>query len=268
LQAAGEGTLTEAAHRFVALERSRISLPWIRPDVAGIFRAPMPGMVFRDRLLFRSLAALATRQIKSIRGVENIAPDRGPFIVAINHGTWREAVLVPSLMFVLRGGNRIHFLADWNFRIVPGIGMIFRRAEVVTVTRKDAKPKFLTVFRRFYENPVPPMERARAHLLAGRPIGIFPEGTVNRDPKKLLVGRVGMARLSLETGVPVVPVGIRFPYADRERPIPENSIMEIDIGPAMAPPPASESPTAGDVRRWHAAVMTEISRLSGKSWGR
>lgn len=228
----------------------------------------MPHMVWRDRLLFRSLAAVATRQIRSIRGIENIAPDRDPFIVAINHGTWREAVLVPSLLFVLRGGKHIHFLADWNFRIVPGIGMIFRRGQVVTVARKEAKPKFLTVFRHFYEHPVPPMERARAHLLAGRPIGIFPEGTVNRDPKRLLVGRVGMARLSLETGVPVVPVGIRFPFVDRERPTPESAIMEVDIGHAMEPPRVADTPGAGDVRRWHAAVMTEISRLSGKAWGR
>ena len=243
-------------------------MPWLRPGPAAMLRWPMPDMQFRDRLLFRSLAAIATRQVKSIRGVENIAPDRGPFIVAINHGTWREAVMVPSLLFVLRGGKRIHFLADWNFRIVPGIGMIFRRADVVTVARKDAKPKFLTVFRQFYEHPIAPMERARAHLLAGRPIGIFPEGTVNRDPKKLLVGRVGMARLSLETRVPVVPVGIRFPYVDRDKPTPESAVMEIDIGEAMTPPRASDAPSAGEVRRWHGRVMTEISRLSGKSWGR
>jgi 1-acyl-sn-glycerol-3-phosphate acyltransferase len=200
--------------------------------------------------------------------LENIAPERDPFILASNHGTWREAVLVPSLVFVFRGGKLVHFLADWNFRIVPGIGYLFRRAQVVTIARKESRPRFLTFFRRFYRHKVPPMERARAHLLAGRPIGIFPEGGVNRDSKRLLIGRLGMARLSLETGVPVVPVGIRYPDIDRDKPTPENVAMEIEIGEAMTPPAASNPPTAGEVRRWHAAVMTEISRLSGKHWGR
>jgi hypothetical protein len=166
------------------------------------------------------------------------------------------------------GAKLVHFLADWNFRIVPGIGYLFRRARVVTIARKESKPKFLTVFRRFYQHKVPPMERARAHLLAGRPIGIFPEGGVNRDSRRLLIGRLGMARLSLETGVPVVPVGIRYPDIDRDKPTPESAAMEIEIGEAMTPPECSTPPTAGEVRRWHAAVMGEIARLSGKHWGR
>jgi 1-acyl-sn-glycerol-3-phosphate acyltransferase len=62
----------------------------------------------------------------------------------------------------------------------------------------------------FFAVSVPPLEQARQHLIAGRSIGIFPEGTVNRDRSQLLRGRYGAARLSLETGVPVTPAGIRF----------------------------------------------------------
>lgn len=238
------------------------------PSAAAMLRAPAPHMVLRDRILFRSLAAVAAHQVTAVSGIEHVAAGRDPFILAPNHSTWLESVLIPSLLVIRRGGRLIHFLADWNFRIVPGIGMIFRRGQVVTVARKDAKPKFLTVFRRFYEDPVPAMERARAHLLAGRPVGIFPEGTVNRDPRRLLTGRVGMARLSLETGVPVVPVGIRFPGSDPGRPAPEYAPMSIEIGAPMTPPAASRPPTRREVRNWHAAVMHEIARLSGKTWGR
>jgi 1-acyl-sn-glycerol-3-phosphate acyltransferase len=232
-----------------------------------MLRAPAHHMIPRDRALFRLLAAAAAVRVTSVHGIENIAPDRDPFILAPNHSTWLEAILVPSLFFIAREGKRIHFLADWNFRIVPGIGLIFRRGEVITVARKDAKPKFLTVFRQFYEHPVPPMERARVSLLEGRAVGIFPEGTVNRDPTRLLVGRAGTARLSLETGVPIVPVGIRFPGCDPTRPAPEFAAMEIRVGLPMAPPRVAGSPGAGELRRWHAAVMQEIARLSGKSWG-
>lgn len=230
--------------------------------------APAPHMVLRDRMLFRSLAALAARRLISVTGIEHIGSDRDPFILAPNHSTWVEAVLVPSFLVIRRQGKLIHFLADWNFRIVPGVGMIFRRGQVVTVARKDSKPKFLTVFRRFYEHPVPAMERARAHLVAGRPIGIFPEGTVNRDPERLLVGRVGMARLSLETGVPVVPVGIRYPGSWPHEPASEYAPMVIEIGPPMQPPAVDGPPSATATRHWHTAIMGEISRLSGKAWGR
>ena len=45
--------------------------------------------------------------------------------------------------------------------------------------------------------------------------------------------------------------------------------MEIHIGPHLTPPPvpADRPPPLGVSRRWHATVMTEIARLSGKSWG-
>jgi hypothetical protein len=47
--------------------------------------------------------------------------------------------------------------------------------------------------------------RARVCLALGRSVGIFPEGTVNRDPHRLLAGRRSAALLSLERRVPVVP---------------------------------------------------------------
>lgn len=229
---------------------------------------PAPHMVLRDRVLFRSLAAIAVRHVREVHGFEHIGPDRDPFILAANHNTWRESVLVPSLLIVYRGGKLIHFLADWNFRLIPGVGLIYRRGQVVNVAWKDARPKVFNVLRRFYEDSVSPFEHARAHLLAGRPVGIFPEGTVNRNARRLLVGRVGMARLSLESGVPVVPVGLRFPGIDLDKPIPENAAMEIHIGAPLAPPRVDNPPTAAQVRRWHSVVMGEIARLSGKSWGR
>jgi 1-acyl-sn-glycerol-3-phosphate acyltransferase len=230
--------------------------------------APAPYMAMRDRMLFRPIAAIAARQVVSVTGFEHITPDRDPFILAPNHSSFLESILMPTLLVMRRQGKFIHFLADWSFRLIPVVGLIYRRGQVVNVTSKDAKPDFLNAFRRFYESPVPPMEQARAHLMAGRPIGIFPEGAVNKDRRKLQIGRVGMARLSLETGVPIVPVGIRFPTCDLDGPIREYAPMTIAIGAAMTPPEVSGLPTAGEVRRWHGAVMHEIGRLSGKTWGR
>src|SRR5262249_11648955 len=144
-------------------------------------------------------------------GIEHLRTQHDPFILALNHSSYNEAVLVPALLILHRGGQLIHFLADWNYRLIPGVGLIYRRAETITVTRKSARPKILNVLKPLYLHPLSAFERSRQHLVAGRSIGVFPEGKINRHPRWLLAGRRGAARLSLETGAPVVPAGIRYP---------------------------------------------------------
>jgi 1-acyl-sn-glycerol-3-phosphate acyltransferase len=161
----------------------------------------------------------------------------------------------------------VHFLADWNFRLIPGIGCLYARAQVVTVTRKSAKPRYLNALKPIYETSKSPLEQARAHLATGLSLGIFPEGKVNRDPTHLLRGRHGAARLSLESGVPVVPMGIRFASGQPEHLIGAGRGMELHIGAPFAPPePALPRATLRAVTAWHAVIMTEIARLSGKMW--
>jgi 1-acyl-sn-glycerol-3-phosphate acyltransferase len=237
------------------------------PPPGQIVRCALPYMGRGDRLILRTVALLACRQIVAVHGLQHIRPATDPFILAVNHSTRREAVLVPAVLLLHRGGRQLHFLADWNFRLIPGVGFLYGRAQVVTVTRKPAKPRLLNVLKPFYEHALPTLERARAHLDAGRSIGIFPEGRVNRDPMRLLCGRRGTARLSLETGAPVVPMGIRFPGARPGCPIPDHAAMELHVGAPLAPPgPAPERAPIPAVSEWHAVIMTEIARLSGKTW--
>ncbi len=44
--------------------------------------------------------------------------------------------------------------------------------------------------------------------------------------------------------------------------------MEIVIGAPLKPPPRRPGtrPALAEVRAWHAVMMNEIARLSGKSW--
>ena len=44
--------------------------------------------------------------------------------------------------------------------------------------------------------------------------------------------------------------------------------MEIAIGEPLVPPPRRPGtrPTPAEVRAWHAVMMGEIARLSGKTW--
>ena len=231
----------------------------------AILSWPLPELRLLDRTLVRGAALIGRRSVHSIAGLEHIAPDHDPFILALNHGTRLEALLTPPLMVLLRCGRRIHFMADWNFRLIPGIGLLYRRAGVITVARKPARPRFLNVLRPLFTDAMSPTEQARRHLAAGRPIGVFPEGTVNRDPLRLMRGRPGAARLSLETGVPVVPVGLRFPTVPHGVAIPEGSPMAIEIGRPLIPP-AVGKPAYATIWAWHGEIMTAIARLSGKCW--
>jgi 1-acyl-sn-glycerol-3-phosphate acyltransferase len=113
---------------------------------------------------------------------------------------------------------------------------------------------------------VPAWERARTQLAHGRSIGVFPEGTVNRHPHRLLPGRRGAARLSLETGTPIVPVGIRYPRAQAGRPIGDDAAMIVEIGAPLWPQEPMPMAPLDDVRAWHAVMMREIARLSGRDW--
>jgi 1-acyl-sn-glycerol-3-phosphate acyltransferase len=104
------------------------------------------------------------------------------------------------------------------------------------------------------------------HLLAaGVPVGLFPEGTVNRDPQRLKPGHKGAAYLSLRSGAPVIPVGIRFPGASDR--ISDRAEMEVVIGAPLTPPIAAQGHlTRAELDAWHATLMNEIARLSGKTW--
>ncbi|MFM1815633.1 MAG: hypothetical protein RLZ98_2328 [Pseudomonadota bacterium] len=237
------------------------------PGISDICGWPLRDLGLFDRTLLRSMAMLSRRRVIAVHGLEHIAPERDPFILALNHTTRGEALWVPGMLVLLRHGRRIHFFADWNFRMIPGVGLLYRRAGAITVPRKPARPRFLNVLKPLFTDKLPPMEQARRHLASGRPVGIFPEGTVNRDPARLLRGRYGAARLSLETGVPVVPAGIRFPGTHDGAPPTESTPFELHIGPPLSPPLTSNNKIPQQaVQNLHAEIMTALSRLSGKSW--
>ena len=58
------------------------------------------------------------------------------------------------------------------------------------------------------------MEQARGYLRAGYSVGIFPEGDFSPQMGGFREPHSGAARLAIDTGVPVIPVGI---YLQRER---------------------------------------------------
>jgi 1-acyl-sn-glycerol-3-phosphate acyltransferase len=240
---------------------------WRVPGWREIWGAPLPELVgWHRRLIVRTVLTGLGGGVVAAYGLERLAGRNDPFIVVMNHSTRLEALLLPVIFAYHRGGRMVRFVADWNFALVPVIGTILRAGESILLVRKPAKPAILNVFKPLFQRQGPAFEQAAAALRSGRSVGIFPEGTTNRHPRKLLRGFDGAARLSLETGVPVIPVGMRFPGQAEDRPVRDRSPMEIHVGEALRPAGAGGRPGREEVRGWHEQIMRELARLSGKNW--
>ena len=129
-----ERTAVRGAGPVAAPGRARLELP----RLSAILAWPLPDLGLVDRVLVRGAAMVSRARVGAIRGLEHIAPERDPFILAINHSTRQEALLVPPLLILLRSGRRIHFLADWNFRMIPGVDLLYRRAGANPLTKPHA----------------------------------------------------------------------------------------------------------------------------------
>lgn len=127
-------------------------------------------------------------------GVENV-PTEGPAILACNHLSYADWLFMP-----LTVPRRITFVAKAEYFNTPGIKgwfqkMFFSGAGQVPIDRSGASAAegALTTAKRI--------------LADGDLFGIYPEGTRSHDGR-LYRGKTGVARLALETGVPVIPVAV------------------------------------------------------------
>jgi 1-acyl-sn-glycerol-3-phosphate acyltransferase len=124
-----------------------------------------------------------------VEGRENV-PKRGPVILASNHRSFLDSIFLP---LVLR--RRVTFVAKAEYFDDPKTAWFFRGVGQIPIRREGGSAS----------------ERALASaaevLAAGGVFGIYPEGTRTRDGF-LHRGHTGVARLSLRTGTPIVPVGL------------------------------------------------------------
>src|ERR1700733_11258997 len=115
-------------------------------------------------------------------GLEHI-PDSGPAILASNH-----LAVVDSFVKPLVIKRRITFLA---------------KAEYFTGT--GLKGRFMRWF--YTAAGQAALDTAKRLLDEGKLLGMYPEGSRSPDGR-LYKGKTGLARLVLETGVPVIPVAM------------------------------------------------------------
>ncbi len=129
-----------------------------------------------------------------VEGAENVPAD-GPAILASNHLSYADWLFMPLTL-----PRRVTFVAKAEYFTTPGIKgwlqkKFFSGAGQVPIDRSGASAA---------EGA---LSSARRILEQGDLFGIYPEGTRSHDGR-LYRGKTGVARLALETKVPVIPVAV------------------------------------------------------------
>ena len=192
------------------------------------------------------------------RGGEKL-PKSGAAIVVCNHLSYLDPLTFTH--FLYNNGRAPRYLGKEEVFRVPFIGWFIKAAGQIPVSResKDAIKGF---------------EHAIAVLKAGHMLGVYPEGTLTRDENLWpMKAKTGVARLALETRVPVYPCAswgpekVLPPYSKKVKLFPRSKLSVI-MGDQV------------DLSKWHGkaddpiaveaateAIMDEITKLLQKLRG-
>jgi 1-acyl-sn-glycerol-3-phosphate acyltransferase len=129
-----------------------------------------------------------------VKGLENI-PATGSAILASNHLSFADHFFLP-----LKVHRRITFLAKADYFNGPGIkgwltAGFFRGTGQIPIERTGGRASEAA------------LKTGLKVIGRGELLGIYPEGTRSPDGR-LYRGKTGVARMALESGVPVIPVAM------------------------------------------------------------
>jgi len=211
----------------------------------------MPGSpVFWLALKFVVLGPLLRLMFRPrVTGLEHIPPTGGA-IVAANHVSFLDPLLLPLVV----PRRRVMFLTKMKYIDKPFLHWFLRGAGVIPVDPGQPGASGDTV------------TAGVQAVSQGRLVGIFPEGTRSRDGL-LHPGKTGVARIAIQAGVPVIPVGIAgtdhaFPRGAR---LPRPRSVQIKFGPPiLLDAPVGTVPDSPVIRRSTDQVMAAIQALSGQ----
>lgn len=156
-------------------------------------------------------------------GGENI-PESGGFIIALNHISHVDPLTAAHLVY--DHGYKPRYLAKSGLFDNKVLGYFLRGAGQIPVKRetKDAVGAYAA---------------AVDAVRDGQCVVIYPEATITRDPAMWpMKGKSGAARIALETGCPVIPVGqwgaqdLLAPYTKNPHPVPRKKVV-MRVGPPV-----------------------------------
>lgn len=190
-----------------------------------------------------------------VEGLENV-PEHGPAILASNHLSFSDSIFLPLAL-----PRRIWFPAKMEYFTKPGLRgklskAFFAGTGQIPIDRSGGNAS---------ENA---LRAGMSVLERGGLFGIYPEGTRSPDGR-LYKGKTGMARLALESRVPVIPVAMidTDKFQPTGKTIPTGAKVGIRIGKPL------------DFSRYHGMsndrrvlraitdeIMYELARLSGREY--
>ncbi len=182
---------------FVRSRRNRLSageISWREIlEKAPPYEPPDYPLIFSlGRALLRLFFRLYNRV--SLEGAENFP--EGPFIIAPNHTSYLDGFVLAAVL-PDRIVRKTYFLGEETYFRNPLTSLFARLAHIITVN----------INRRLKES----LQKTARLLKSGRVVVIFPEGARTRTGE-LMEFKKGVAILSRELGVPVVPVALVGTY--------------------------------------------------------
>ena len=178
-------------------------------------------------------------------------PRSGPALVACNHISYLDP-LADAYVLTLTG-RRPRFLAKQELFDNAFLGTVLRGARQIPVHRGAGDPAAL--------------DAAASALRSGEALLIYPEGTVTRNADfSPMEARTGVARLSLEVGVPVIPLAIwgaqHVWQKDGRHSLRLGRPIWLKVGPAFDPFAGLDDPgSRTSVRAATDRVMDVLSEL-------
>lgn len=189
----------------------------------------------------------------TVEGVDNV-PASGPVLLASNHLSFFDSVVIPVV-----APRKVVFLAKDDYFNGTGLKGRAQRAwfeglGMVPVDRDDTRAALDS------------LNIALEVLGRGEAFGLYPEGTRSRDGR-LYRGKVGVAQLALQSGAPIVPVGLIG--TDQLQPVgstmPRLAKVTVRFGEPIRVTGEYDGIAPGRARREITdRVMTAIQALSGQ----
>jgi 1-acyl-sn-glycerol-3-phosphate acyltransferase len=222
---------------------------------------PKQRLGFWYRLVAHTLRPILMATTRRVWGGTQHLPGVGVgVVVAPNHISYTDPLTLAH--FLWDNGRAPRYLAKESLFRVPVLGKIIAACGQIPVyrTSRDAT--------RAYRDAV-------AAVRAGECVGIYPEGTITKDPDLWpMNGKTGAARVALETGCPVIPIAqwgpqeILAPYSKRLRLLPPKTVRvlagpPVDLADLRAQPVTPEVlRTASD--RIVEAITAQLAQLRGE----
>lgn len=195
-------------------------------------------------------------------------------LLATTKRTWIDGEKIPATGGCILVFNHVSHVDPLTAaHIVYDHGRMPRYLAKSGLFKNAAMARFLTAagqipVERLSKNAKGAFDAAVAAVRAGECVVVYPEGTLTRDPDLWpMVGKSGAARIALETGCPVIPVGqwgahnLLYPYAKKPHLFPRTRITMKVGDPVPLDDLRAKPTTVATINEATARIMAALTDL-------